>query len=43
MDIDAMGTDPNAPIQTEQAKMAQARKDKKLKPTRGGGGGFGSK
>ena len=40
MDMDSMGTDPNAPVQTEKARMAEAKREKKLKPTRGGGGGF---
>ena len=42
IDIDAM-EDPNAPVQTPQAAMADAKKAKKMKPTRGGGGGFGAK
>lgn len=40
MDIDSMGSDPNAPVQTERAKIAEAKREKKMKPTRGGGGGF---
>jgi hypothetical protein len=43
MDIDLMDSDPNAPVQTMAAKAAQAKKDKKIKPTRGGGAGFGAK
>ena len=43
MDIDLMDKDPNAPVQTMASKSAQARKEKKMKPTRGGGGGFGSR
>lgn len=42
IDIDAMD-DPNGTVQSPQAQLAQAKKDKKMKPTRGGGGGFGSK
>lgn len=41
MDMDAMDGDPNAPMQTLQAKKQAAKAQKKLKPTRGGGGGFG--
>lgn len=41
MDMDVMEQDPNAPMQTMAAKAAQAKKDKKMKPTRGGGAGFG--
>jgi signal recognition particle subunit SRP54 len=43
MDMDEMEQNPNAPMQTQSAKMLQERKEKKIKPTRGGGGGFGSK
>ena len=43
MDIDAMEQNPNAPVQTQQAKIAEEKKNRKLKPTRGGGGGFGAK
>jgi hypothetical protein len=38
-----MDKDPNAPIQTQSDKLAAAKKEKKMKPTRGGGGGFGAK
>jgi hypothetical protein len=41
MDMNAMEADPNAPMQTLKAKQEQERKDRKVKPTRGGGGGFG--
>ena len=43
IDLDMMDQDPNAPVQTLAAKKELARKEKKLKPTRGGGGGFGAK
>lgn len=43
MDMDAMDSDPNTPLQTEKSKLIQQKKEKKMKPTRGGGGGFGSK
>lgn len=41
--MNAMEADPNKPMQTAQDKAAQAKKDKKVKPSRGGGGGFGSR
>ena len=43
MDIDLMDKDPNAPVQTAASRAAQAKKEKKMKPTRGGGGGFGAR
>ena len=43
MDMNAMEADPNAPMQTMKAKQEQERKDRKVKPTRGGGGGFGAR
>eukprot|EP01035_Chromulina_nebulosa_P017016 gene17016-22522_t len=43
VDMDAMEADPNTPIQTERSKLAQSKKDKKLKPSRGGGGGFSNR
>lgn len=43
MDMNAMEADPNAPMQTLKAKQAQEKKDRKVKPTRGGGGGFGAR
>jgi hypothetical protein len=43
MDLDALEKDPNTPMQTLQAKKDEERKKRNLKPTRGGGGGFGSK
>ena len=43
MDIDAMGNNPDAPLETMASKKAKEKEMKKLKPTRGGGGGFGSK
>ena len=42
MDMDAMDKDPNAPLETAASKAAAAKQAKKLKPTRGGGGGFGA-
>lgn len=43
MDMDAMENDPMSPLETQQSKNMAAKAQKKLKPTRGGGGGFGSK
>jgi signal recognition particle subunit SRP54 len=43
MDMDAMERDPQAPLETAQAKAMAAKAQKKIKPTRGGGGGFGAK
>lgn len=43
MDIDAMDANPDTAMQTQSAKNAEAKKQKKLKPSRGGGGGFGGK
>jgi len=40
MDMDAMEKDPNAPLETAQTKAMAAKAQKKLKPTRGGGGGL---
>ena len=41
MDLDAMEANPDAPMQTLQVKKELERKQRNLKPTRGGGGGFG--
>ena len=41
MDLDALEKDPNAPMQTMQAKKLEAKKARNLKASRGGGGGFG--
>lgn len=40
MDIDAMEANPDAPMQTASAQMASERKNRKVKSSRGGGGGF---
>ena len=34
--------DPNTPMMTQKARQALEKKEKKAKPTRGGGSGFGS-
>ncbi|KAJ1442006.1 signal recognition particle protein [Ochromonadaceae sp. CCMP2298] len=41
MDMDASNGDPNAPMVTQAARAAEAKKNRKIKPSRGGGGGFG--
>ncbi len=41
MDIEAMSDDPDSPVQTMAEKKRQMKKDKKIKASRGGGGGFG--
>ena len=35
--------DPNIPMETMRSKKLMEKKNKKAKPSRGGGGGFGSK
>jgi hypothetical protein len=40
MDMNAMEQDPNVPMQTTQQRAIQEKKDRKMKATRGGGGGF---
>merc|ERR1711871_1041174 len=41
MDLDQMEQDPNAPVQTMASRKAEEKKLRNMKPTRGGGGGFG--
>ena len=41
MDLDQMEQDPNAPVQTMASRKAEEKKMRNMKPTRGGGGGFG--
>jgi len=43
INMDDLDSDPTKPVQTEAARLAQQKKEKKLKPTRGGGGGFGAR
>jgi signal recognition particle GTPase len=40
--MDLENKDPNAPMITMKEKLAQEKKNKKLKPSRGGGAGFGA-
>jgi signal recognition particle subunit SRP54 len=42
IDIDNM-SDPNTPVETLQGKKLKEKESKKIKPSRGGGGGFGAK
>ena len=39
--MDQLEADPDTPVETLRAKKMQEKKEKKLKPSRGGGGGFG--
>eukprot|EP00607_Mallomonas_marina_P011127 CAMPEP_0182424974 /NCGR_PEP_ID=MMETSP1167-20130531/11281_1 /TAXON_ID=2988 /ORGANISM="Mallomonas Sp, Strain CCMP3275" /LENGTH=403 /DNA_ID=CAMNT_0024605227 /DNA_START=410 /DNA_END=1621 /DNA_ORIENTATION=+ len=41
MDIDGMSNDPAASVTTPVSLQQQRKKEKKMKPTRGGGAGFG--
>ena len=41
MDLDQMEQDPNAPMQTMASKKAEEKKQRNMKASRGGGGGFG--
>ena len=40
--MDLENNDPNAPMVTMKEKLAQEKKNRKLKPSRGGGAGFGA-
>eukprot|EP01036_Dinobryon_divergens_P033287 gene33287-43040_t len=40
--MDLENNDPNAPMITMKEKLAQEKKNRKLKPSRGGGAGFGA-
>eukprot|EP00597_Dinobryon_sp_UTEXLB2267_P003471 CAMPEP_0170069744 /NCGR_PEP_ID=MMETSP0019_2-20121128/8305_1 /TAXON_ID=98059 /ORGANISM="Dinobryon sp., Strain UTEXLB2267" /LENGTH=484 /DNA_ID=CAMNT_0010277867 /DNA_START=136 /DNA_END=1586 /DNA_ORIENTATION=- len=42
MDLDSTANDPNAPMITMKERLAQEKKARKVKPSRGGGGGFGA-
>jgi hypothetical protein len=41
IDLDRLEKDPNAPIMTSKEQAINEKKQKKMKSTRGGGGGFG--
>lgn len=40
--MDLEGKDPNAPLVTMKEKLAMEKKNRKAKPSRGGGAGFGA-
>ena len=41
MDLDELERNPDAPLQTMASKKAEEKKQRNMKATRGGGGGFG--
>jgi hypothetical protein len=43
MDVDAVNSPEGAPMKTEGMLKAEAKQAKKVKPSRGGGAGFGSR
>lgn len=42
VDFDELKNNPQARIKSPQEQKMEARKERKQKPTRGGGGGFGA-